>query len=271
MKKIKKTQVAALALSCVLVCGAWSAPIAATAQDARYVGGELISMYSDEIIEYSTKQEVADMHTPANVPFYYNNNNSLTNYCGAVAGAIAAGYYDRYYSEMISGWDSFVYNAIYTLQDNVHVPATINSLYSLMKTNVVAEGVSKAEFKSGLTEYAKKQGYTLGYSSLGTGNGFDYSSYKSAINKNKVSVLFVSPSNLYTISVQTGKDTVSTVAVTGKHIMIAYGYYEIKYTFSGGSSRTDKYLLVATGFNTTKRGFYKVSSQLDDAYVIEVS
>ena len=270
MKNTKKAQIVALALSCTLVCGAWGAPVAATAEDNRYVGGELISTYANETIEYTSKQVVADINTPANTPQYYNRDSSLTNCCGAVAGAIAVGYYDRYYSNMISDWDSFIYNAIYTLPDNTYVPATIKRLYTLMKTNVVAEGVSQDEFKSGLTAYAKEQGYTLGYSSLGSGTNFNYTNYKTAINNNKVSAVFVSPGNVYTISSQSGKDVLAPMSISGKHIMIAYGYYEVKYTI-GSTTRTDKYLHVATGLNLVQKGYYRVSSQLDAAYVIEVS
>ncbi|MDE7463686.1 MAG: hypothetical protein K2M48_01535 [Clostridiales bacterium] len=272
MKAIKKGQIVALALSCALVCGALSAPLTASAEDAedRYVGGELVSTYAIETVSYTSREVVENIQTPAGIPKYFNTNTNLTNCCGAVAGAIAVGYYDRYYPNMIADWESFIPNFMYTLQDYTYVPQTISSLYSLMKTNVVAEGVSQDEFKSGLTQYIKKQGYISDYTSLGKGTGFNYTAYKNAINNNKVSVLFISPSEIYTVSLQNGKDLISSMSINGKHIMIAYGYYEVKYTI-GKTVRTDKYLQVATGYGTVETGYYKVSSKLDAAYIIEVA
>lgn len=171
---------------------------------------------------------------------------------------------------MISGWESYYNGYLYKKQDTQYVPATIKTLYALMKTNVVAAGVSVDEFKSGLSEYAQNQGYSIGYASLGKGTGFNYNAFKTAIQNNRIAALFVSPSNLYTITAQSDKDVLTTKNISSNHIMIAYGYYEVKYTM-GSSTRTDRYLQVATGFDFVTKAYYKIGSQLDVAYTIEVA
>ena len=253
MKKIITIMAIGLTMLCIPFCGGWTE---APDQSDRYVGGELIATYADETIAYKSKQIVSDISTANGAP-EYKPISGIQNGCGAVAGAIAVGFYDKYYENMITDWASYYSTGRYRLQDAKYVPALINDLYTRMQTNVVAPGVSQDDFKSGLKSYVANQGYNLEYASLGQGTGFNYSTFKTAVSNNEIVVLFVKSSNLYKCSSSANEDVISTINISGNHVMIAYGYYEVKYTLSNGT-RTDKYLRVSTGLSGTATALYKI-------------
>lgn len=257
----------ALVMLCLPFCGGWTAA-EAPEQENRYVGGELISTYADETISYVSKEVVSDISTANGVPDY-KHISSIPNGCGAVAGAIIVGFYDKYYENLIEGWQSFYSTGRYKAKDGTYVPALMNDLYTRMNTNVVAPGVSEAEFKSGLKSYVVDHGYNLEYISLGAGNNFNYNAFKNAVNNNNPAVLLVKSSDLYSVSYTTNEDHISTLNIGGNHIMVAYGYYEVTYTLSNGT-RTDKYLCVSTGIAGATLLLYKVGSYIDAAYQVKV-
>lgn len=268
MNKTNRIKTIAMLMLCLPFCGGWTAaPDAQT--DERYVGGELIATYAEETISYVSRQVVEDISTANSTPEYFAVNG-MQNGCGAVAGAIIVGFYDKYYENMVPGWTSYYSSGRYRIQDNTHVPALIQDLYDRMKTNVVAPGVSESEFKSGLKSYINDNGYNLEYNSLGTGNNFNYSAYKTAVRNNEPTVLFIRPSNLYFCQTINNEDLIVTSNISGNHIMVAYGYLEIKYTLSNGT-RTDKYLRVATGLSGDPTAYYKVGSYIDAAYQVKIN
>lgn len=267
MNKTNKIKSIALAILCLPFCGGWTA--AAAEQEERYVGGDLIVTYASETISYVSKEVISNISTANSTPLYYAVNG-MQNACGPVAGAIAVGFYDKYYENMIPDWTPVYSTGRYRMQDTTYIPALIQDLYDRMQTNVVAPGVSESEFKSGLTSYITSKGYNVSLNSLGKGNNFDINTYKTAINNNQVSVLFVQPSNLYSLSSVGAEDVLSSASLSGNHIMIAYGYYEVKYTLTNGT-RTDKYLYVATGMSISTTAFYKIGSYIDAAYQVKIN
>lgn len=270
MNKINKIKTIALLLLCLPFCGGWTTAPTAAEQSDRYVGGELIAMYaSNETISYVSKQAVSDISTDRGTPEYFSVNG-MQNGCGPVAGAIVVGFYDKYYENMIPDWISYYSTGRYKGQDGTYVPALINDLYDRMQTNVVAPGVSESEFKVGLTSYITSKGYNVSLNSLGKGNNFDINTFKTAVTNNEVTVLFVQPSNFYLYEALENKDLVTSGSIGGNHIMVAYGYYEVKYTLSNGT-RTDKYLRVATGLSGISTVFYKVGSYIDAVYQVKIN
>ncbi|MDE6618664.1 MAG: hypothetical protein K2K13_06540 [Clostridiales bacterium] len=267
MNKTNRIKTIALLLLCLPFCGGWTS---APEQDNRYVGGELIATYaSEETISYISKEVVADIST-ANATPKYSAVSGMENGCGAVAGAIIVGFYDKYYGNLIPDWDSYYSSGTYRIQNGTYVQTLLFDLYDRMQTNVVAPGVSQDEFKNGLKSYVVDHGYNLQYTSLGAGNSFNYSAFKTAINNNQPAVLFVKTSNLYTYQTINNEDVVSAHSIGGNHIMVAFGYYEVKYTLSNGT-RTDKYLKVATGFSMNSASFYKIGSYVDAAYKVTIN
>ncbi|MBD5131275.1 MAG: hypothetical protein HDT28_01580 [Clostridiales bacterium] len=267
MNKTTRIKTIALIMLCVPFCGGWTA--AASGQSDRYVGGEPIATCASETISYVSKQVVSDISTANDTPEYYSVNG-MQNGCGPVAGAITIGFYDKYYDNLIPNWTPAYSTGRYKGQDKTYVPALIQDLYDSMQTNVVAPGVSENEFKSGLKSYVVDHGYNIEYISLGNGNSFNYSTFKTAVNNNEVSVLFVQSSNIYRCVSNEDEDVLYTINISGNHIMVAFGYYEVKYTLSNGI-RTDKYLRVATGWADNAKAFYKVGSYIDAAYKVKVS
>lgn len=270
MKKSYIYLTTALTLLSMLICGAWTSPTAAYADTPkRYVDAQLISTYSEEVIDYDSREIVEDISTPNGVPLYYGAAD-MTNCCGPIGGTIAVGYYDKYYSNMIPDWDSYYPNGKYRTMVSQYVDPVMWDIYDRMKTNVVGPGVSEQEFKDGLESYIKSKGHNITYPAVKSGSSFNYTTYKNALQDKKPVVLFVSPSDLYFVSEADGYDRITTSAISGDHVMIAYGYREIRYTI-GSTVRTDTYLLVATGFMTIRQAYYKVSSLIDSAYVLNVT
>lgn len=270
MNKTNKIKTIALLLLCLPFCGGWTIAHATAEQSDRYVGGELIATYaSSETISYVSKQIVENISTANNTPLY-NAVSGMQNGCGAVAGAIIVGFYDKYYANLIPDWDSYYSSGMYRIQNGTYVQTLLFDLYDRMQTNVVAEGVSENEFKNGLKSYVVDHGYNLEYTSLGTGNNFNYSTFKTGVNNNQPTVLFVQPSNIYSLQTINGEDVLTFSNISGNHIMVAYGYYEVKYTLSNGT-RTDKYLRVATGFSGSSVALYKVGSYVNAAYKVTIN
>ena len=270
MNKTNRIKTIALLLLCLPFCGGWTAAPAAAEQSDRYVGGELISTYaSNETISYVSKQVVEDITTANGTPEYFAVSG-MQNGCGAVAGAIVVGFYDKYYGNLIPDWDSYYSSGMYRIQNGTYVKTLLFDLYDRMQTNVVAEGVSETEFKNGLKSYVVDHGYNLQYTSLGAWNNFNYSTFKTAVNNNQPTVLFVRPSNIYLLAEHANEDVLTSGNISGNHVMVAYGYYEVKYTLSSGT-RTDKYLYVATGLSGTSSALYKIGSYVDAAYQVTIN
>lgn len=268
MKKTNKIKTIALITLCLPFCGGWTtAP--EQSEPVRYVGGELIATYADETISYISKEVIEDISTANGTP-RYSAVSGIQNGCGAVAGAIIVGFYDKYYANLIPDWDSYYSSGTYRMQNGTYVQTLLFDLYDRMQTNVVAPGVSENEFKSGLKSYVEDHGYNLQYTSLGTGNSFNYSTFKTAVGNNEPTVLFVRPSNLYKCVSNDGEDVLYTINMSGNHIMVAYGYYEVKYILSN-STRTDKYLRVATGLSVDSTAYYKIGSYVDAAYQVTIN
>ena len=269
MRSIKRLLIIGVAMLCLPLCGAWTAAYAQQQTDGRYVDAQLISSYaSSETIEYISKNVIENISTDKNAPGYFATGE-LQNACGSVAGTVAVGFYDKYYTNMIPNWNSYYSNGNYRLQDGTYVPAVMRDIYDRMQTNVVAPGVSEEEFKSGLTGYINSVGYGISYNSVWNGS-FDYTAYKNAVNNNKVTALFVKPSGLYLLGEGPDNDVLGNMQITGNHIMIAYGYLEIQYTMSYGI-RTEAFLKVITGFPSTREALYKVGSYIDSAYILQIN
>lgn len=267
---LKKLINVSLLLICVLIFGAWT-PITAAPLD-RYAEVELRSTRATEIVEYTYRDDSVTNSTDGGCPKYYQING-LTNGCGAVAGSIIVGFYDKYYSNLIPNWEPiYASSGKYRLQDSVYVPNVMNELYTLMRTNVDDVGVSESDFKNGLKAYINNHGYNINYQSVKSGNNLDFDSCRSAIDNNKVIALLANPGDIYDMTIGTNSDTIVSYNISGAHIMIAFGYRQIKYYNSSGLFRTDTYLEVATGLTVLTTALYKINPHnLSNAYIINIS
>ena len=68
-------------------------------------------------------------------------------------------------------------------------------------------------------------------------------------------------------------DTLLYLLSDAAHVMSGFGYNEITYSLSNGTTRLDKYIAVAAGLVAKQRGYLNVVNnlQIDDAYAVTVS
>ena len=254
-----------LAVFCLPFCGAWTAPIN---DDVYYGGAQPISFYgASEQVTYTEKQILSDISTANGAPDYYPINN-LSNACGAAAGATILGFYDKYI-DIIKNWNSYLPNGKYKPQDSVYVTKIIEDLFVEMKTNVTQSGVTENDFKTGLRNYIQSLGHNVNYEYLGTGNNLNFTSMRSAFSNNKVVVFFIKPDNVYTITGNSNSDLITTTNISANHIMVAHGYYEIRYILSSGT-RTESYIKVSSCLNIAGQQYYKVAASLVSAYTVDI-
>ena len=266
MKKLTYLVLILVLITGVTVFGAWS-PIPV---ETRYASAPMVANIAGESIYYTSK-ETTFVETTGGAPTFSATAN-LTNSCGAVAGAEIVAFYDKYYPELIPGWDSYyTTTGRYRTQNDTYITPVLKELYTLMKTNVNGSGTSESEFKVGLQQYFSNRNYALSYQSVKSGNILNYDACKAAVDANKVMVLFITPGDVYEISLKSDHDVLDVYNISGNHIMIAFGYLEVKYYNASGLFRTDRYVEVATGQPYTTTAFFKInSSNLEAAYVVNV-
>lgn len=269
-KKLCALAVPALA-ACIGCMTVLAAPAASSAEEAaRYADVDIFAPYATETIYYTNR--IPDhKYTDGTAPKFMAISG-MENACGAVAGAEIVAFYDKYFPNLIPNYESFIAsNGKYKPANATYIYPMMQELYELMDTNVQGEGVNEIEFKNGLTEYINGKGYNVSYTNIVSGSSFDYNSYKNAINNNKVVALLSQPTNLYLIGLGSGYDTISATVLDGNHIMLAYGYAQIKYYNSNGLFRTDTYLEVSTGLSMRVM-YYKINPHnLDAAYTVNIS
>lgn len=270
MTKGKKLIFVPILLVFLMMFGAWTYQVDT---EDRYADAALVTpRSSSETINYTDRVEKLLYNTSGNCPLY-RQINGLTNACGAVAGAEIVAFYDKYYPNMITGWQSHFDSGFYRLQDTTYVPAVMNELYTLMRTNVDDVGVSEDDFKNGLKTYVNNQGYSLSYTSVRNWLGrLNFDDCKAALDQNKVIVLFTKAGDVYQVGSGDGYDTIYPTTIAGAHIMVAYGYYQVEYYNAKGLFRTDTYLHVAVGHTAPTHAYYKIdSTNLNAAYVVNVA
>ncbi len=271
MKKFLSVFVIVFVVAALLVFGAWS-PVVSEEQPAetRYTDAQTIATLADEKIYY-TSREISERNTDGGAP-NYTNSTGMLNGCGAVAGAEVVGFYDKYYPELIPDWDSTYSNGKYRIQESTYVKQVLEQMYDLMHINVGGDGVTEADFKSGLQTYFTNHGRTLSYRKVGDKNSLDYNACVDAINNNKIIVLLTLTGNIYDIGEHDGYNTIIEINVTSNHIMTANGYLQIKYYNETGWFRTETFLRVSSGFIGCQTAYYKLNStNLESAYICEAA
>lgn len=271
MKKITLFWVTIFIIASTLVFGAWTpAQMQGQEVERRYIDGDIISTLSNEDVYFSSR-ELTNASTAGGAPIY-SDNEGLQNCCGPLAGTAIVAFYDKYFPNLIEGWDSYYPSSgKYRFQIAQYTDPVLFNLYDLMKCNVEAHGVSEAEFKSGLQTYFKNHGYSLSYSNAMSSGKLNYNTCVSAINNNKVIALFTAPGKVYDIAEYSDHNCFIEYNITSSHIMFAFGYVELKYYNNGVNFRTERFVKVATSLGSHEQAYYKINSDnLDAAYVINV-
>ena len=273
LKKCICSIVAVTALCCSFAFVPTQKASADSVSETRYYDapGVMVASGTDETITYTRKEDTEIMF-PYAVPNYYTNTYS--NACGPVAGANIVGYYDKYYEDLIPNYTAYyTANGRYRRPDTTYVPALIGELYTLMQTNVVDVGVSEAECLDGLQDYVEGKNHSLTYTNIKP-LSFNMVAYKNAMNNQVPVLLFCESTELVNMRQSERMDECIFIISSSAHIVVGYGYREIKYYDENDVNfRTDVYLHVATGWVTNSSGYLKANNTnwLNSAYAVNVS
>ncbi len=247
---------ASLSLS---ICFSFAA-MAETDEEVRYA--DLAVTYgavnSSENVPF-TKRETEYKEIKNAIP-RYNQLSALPNSCGATAGAIVVGFYDKYYENLIPNYTSYVSSGTYKGNDSTYIPQLMRELYTLMRTNIYDVGVSEQDCLNGLKAYVNAKSLNLTYRSVKSFNKVNESLYLDAVNNNLPTLLFCDKMDMYNISTTADHDNVVKTSMEGAHVAVGYGIYIIKYYNGDSVYRTDKYLRVATGLGLMSTCYLKMSA-----------
>ena len=234
-------------------------------------GGTLTS--SSETIYYTSKTENKFENAKRHPGITHISGYSNT--CAPVAGANIVQFWDRYKTNLIANYTPGSTVGSYYLYKNPssETSSVLIQLYSDMGTNSNGNGTTITQFKSGLVTYCARVNYTVTYTSLMSNNTFSYTSAKQYLAAGIPVVIFLYGFNVVEIDSLDNADAVYYLLSDAAHVMSGFGYNEITYSLSNGTTRVDKYISVAAGLVAKQRGYLNVESnlQIDDAYAITVS
>ena len=296
MNAQKKNLLNKIALLAVvaLLGGNMASPISAFAKEAETEAATEIIYYDDFIYEDGPYQGqgthtsvdytincdemvVEDWAARPSAPSYGNNDPSMTNVCGPVAGTNIVVYYDQWATNLIPNFEpgmvtsggSFRY---YPDIDWAQTNAVIASLYNLMRVPEVG-GTTSANFKSGLNSYVTGQGYTISHTRCyNRATTLNLTTLKTAINAGKVALLMCSQYNfVYAVNDVTDQGFVDYTQFnsTVGHMMMVYGYKTLGYYSNGVKVGEDTFLLVSSGYSTQEQGYMRLNafSMIDEAWI----
>lgn len=299
MNAQKKNLLNKIALLAVvaLLGGNMISPVSAVAQEAEAAATEII-YYDDFIYEDGPYQGqgthtsvdytincdemvTEDLAVVTSAPSYGNNDPSMTNVCGPVAGTNIVVYYDQWATNLIPNFEpgmvtSSGYFRYYPDIDWPQTNAVIASLYNLMRVPEVG-GTTSANFKSGLNSYVTGKGYTVSYTSCyDSATTLNLMTLKTAINAGKVALLMCSQYNfVYAVHDDTdiGNIYFTQHNSTVGHMMMVYGYKTLGYYSNGVKVGEDTFLLVSSGYGDSSQGYMRLNafSVIDEAWITYIS
>lgn len=256
--RIKKLAIFTLLLA-LLIC-LMPINVAKANEYSRFCGySTTISAQSntDETINF-TKRVPISYQTVNGVP-KYSQLSDLENSCGATAGSMVVGFYDKYYEDLIPDFKTYIGSGTYRGRDTVHIPKLMRELYTLMRTNIDDVGVNEPDCLNGLKSYVNGKGHSLSYTNVRYGSRINESTYTNAMQNNHPVLIFCSKMDLYAISVGDTEDTISYTTFYGGHVVVGFGILTVNYYNGNNIFRTDKYINVATGLGSLT-GYLKFES-----------
>lgn len=189
----------------------------------------------------------------------YHNPGGLVGACASIAGANLVGYFDKFYEDLIpnheAGYTKYG-KYYYNLQDT-YVADTIRELYSNMNGN--SNGITESNCISGLKKYCSDRNYTCDLTTIMSSGKISYDKVKESTDEGKPVVLFL---NTYTTCDVYGYDDFDAIhysKYSGNHVMVGFGYGELTYTLSNGSTQNYQFIGVATGFGDPSEAFFNIN------------
>lgn len=248
-----------LVLFCVLICTTviLLSPTAVFAEKEIFYDDEIIlapQQRSYDYINYTSK--LVEKYTiPTLIPNYKNYNYNLTNCCACVAGAICIGYYDRMCENLVPNFQTYsiirgqiMYKGMGNQTNMPYLQGIINDLYVSMGTNSIKPGTNETQFINGIASYASSRGYTLSINSVMTNNALNITSLNNELRAGRPVAILTNKFNLLNTYNDNGsKVTLGKVEYLNAHIMMVYGYEQVRYFNGSHNFETNTYLKVSSG------------------------
>lgn len=229
--------------------------------------------YTSTTIYYTARTETKYDLAKRN-PAVVMDTSILPYSCVPVAAASVIQFYDRYSTGLIPNFTpGSTLGSYYLYTDNDTVMATVVANLMSDMGMTAAGGATILQCLTGMDKYCDDRGYNFSYSSCMSLGALNFNTVKQQIDLGKPILLFVRGFSIATITANTGNDVVSYAINGNAHAMAGFGYYEITYTLTGGGSRTDKYIAVASGLMSQRRGYFNVaySTTVDGVYSIVIA
>lgn len=234
------------------------------------VGDSLIS--GSETIYYLSKTESTSSMAQVIPEYYYE---AKPNACVAISAANIVAYYDRFCVDLIENYTpgSGLGNFYRYRDQNQTIETLIDQLYTVMQTNQTGSGTTIAQFLSGMVQYCTSKGYSAVLTSAMSDNIFDYDLAKQKIEDKKPLILFVSEMEIAEINTGVTQDTYNLLYGAISHSLSVFGYREIEYSMSDGSTLQSNFMLVATGIKRCPKAYLNMNGmlQIDDAYIVDIT
>jgi len=202
----------------------------------------------------------------------YIGISGYTNICVPIAAGSIIGYWDRFKPELIPDYEpGYLNNGLYSY--SAPTGPVDDAIRQLVQDMGADNGATINECKSGMTTYCNRAGYSITFTSLMTSsNKFNYFLAKSKIKSGYPLMIFSAGFAVYNIfpNDEKGCDGYMGIKSDGDHAMAGYGYLDIYYTLTDGSTSNMKFLYVSTGLGSLREGYYNISTYTID-YAMSIS
>lgn len=233
--------------------------VAALAENA-YFGSDSVLNFTSQTVSYVDKTD-NEYTLAARFP----NIVEVAGYsyaCACIAGANIIQYYDRYSANLIAGYTPGMAigpRYMYSLPGSA-TDAVVGQLYTDMGTDPSAQGTTVPQFRTGLSTYVTRAGYSVTYTSCMSGTSLSYSAAKNQLDLGRPIALFTFGIEVATLTEGDGADYLNIYTSSANHAMTAFGYRDITYTLSGSATSTVNYLVVASGLNAVGKGYLNANT-----------
>lgn len=213
------------------------------------------------------------------VPSFTNGDPSYTNACAPLAGLNIVGFYDRWSTNLLAGYEAgLVFSngkfQYYPYTGSSIVENSFASLYKLMKTGELG-GTTSSNFKNGLNSYVSNAGYSISYSSFyKSKNSVDLDILTEAVDNNKVGLIMCSEYNFVNgITYNSTQAHINKRNYNIGHMMMVYGYKTYTYYRNDTVIRTDTFLRVCSSYSSGEIGYMQLYdySDIDEAWIISIA
>lgn len=221
---------------------------------------------------YYDSYTVNEMWLDLKCPTY--SNPTQVNSCAPMAATIAIAYHDITKPNLIPDFEpGFYYNGKFRYYAQTSTVTHLKEhLYDLMGTNSIKPGTSESQFKTGMTNYVKGQGYSIDY--ITCGSTFNVNTAISYMKNQQLPiVMFLNSYKFYDVGGLSFKDKEASMICTTSpngHVLVAFGYREYSFYKNGSLFRTDKYMIVSFGDGSTGLLLINGLGCIDSAYAVNI-